>query len=343
MQAGLENAREEGTSKKQVTINFEKLWQQYEASLKKSNCKKKNFPRVELAKRVYDFGSASNETIFFYKLRRREEFRSTSNDDRYYFFPEGSGDVVKAKETGVIYNPLVKGRNRHTWEINLSWILGIVHKKRSIVLKSKFIKRNIWRNDYNPKCVKDVEQAEFSAFIREIAAAEKAGYTTTINKYGSLILTPPEQSTHRLTLSDIYPHSDDILKTVNTVTYVLINFLKISYGSLYDYADYVTKVCELKNEDKSEVNRQLYNELGNEIYTHAVDFEEILDMKEILPWNSLLTVLDALFLQSQCGFLYDNYHPVSLVHHMYDEFLSKANELDDENRRDIGYNIEARP
>lgn len=173
-------------------------------------------------------GTSSKTPAFFYRLRRRDEYQAYTcvyDSDHHYFGLSSKEEKNEAKSLGRIYDP----GNRHTWQLNLAWVLGLLHSGREIIINSKVELKNFYRNDKIPKDKNDTPR--YSAFAKEMGAALKAGYKLSINDEGYICLTPPNSNLEHLRIEDIDPTTaelDEMIKKVLVFLYLKIAEVKKS-------------------------------------------------------------------------------------------------------------------
>jgi hypothetical protein len=201
--------------------------------------------------KMYNLGKSNSERVFLYKLRR---IQSDARSDEDFFQMQTADEVKKAKEIGAIYNP----DGKHTWEANISWILGIVHAKRDVKLYSEIIAKNIWRKDVVPKNDKNIGDVPFSAFARELAALMKAGYQLAMQDDGFIHLTCNQSDTSQLKIPDINPTPQEVQESLKKIIFCIFsrideNFSGISgrehYPALSSYLECCKNHYASKNEE----------------------------------------------------------------------------------------------
>lgn len=143
---------------------------------------------VQASWHQYHRTTLENTSIFpalIYKLRERSSKKITDSDMAHF----AQGENVIA--TGRLYSTAV-----HTWVENLSWLLALIHKKRSFIIFSALNDKNLYRTN-NPD--------EPSAFAREIGSIMKAGYQVGIHRdmLNKIVLFPNYNKEYLLTLNQL--------------------------------------------------------------------------------------------------------------------------------------------
>ncbi len=110
------------------------------------------------------------------------------SDNKFYDIPIFSPTIDDAVFCGRIYNP--GSPQNHNWGVNAAWVLGLIHSKVPIMLRSPVNVEN--QNRDNPT-QPGVEHP--SAFALEIAIALQAGYKLNYSvATGMVTLQPPKPS-----------------------------------------------------------------------------------------------------------------------------------------------------
>lgn len=222
---------------------------------------KKNDP---LCRKMYDYGKASNENSFLYKLRIMEYAGSETD-----FFNMSQEELKNAKQRGIIYNP----DGKHTWGRNLSWLLGLINKKRDLVIFSNIIDKNIWRKDFVPESEEDMEDKQFSAFSREIAAAMKAGYAIEI-KDASILLKCENPQADKLRIDQIDPSFEEIENSLVKVMNFIFNHVSEYFDNdINNFFMFCKKIKIDKNPLDSPITSEDYD-FDSEEYKKYKEYDE---------------------------------------------------------------------
>lgn len=124
------------------------------------------------------------------------------------------GGLAYLDATGHRYRP-----DKHTWEVNLSWILAQIHAHRTFVILSEIAQyNNIYHEHLSPPL--------FSAFAKEIAAVYKAGYRVSLiekvftsdgGDHIEITLKPTQNEFKQFSITDITPSDQEILTAINDI------------------------------------------------------------------------------------------------------------------------------
>lgn len=157
-------------------------------------------PGDDICKRLYQEAISSNGIAFFYKLRNKETF-GIDRDERFFY------------TKGIVYDP----NGKHTWHVNLSWVLGLIHRKKKIIINSQVLAYNVWRKDFVPEDNAQLKLSQFSAFSREIASVMKIGYSIGMQDDCMITLSPPKEDHSRFKLVDINPTADEVEASIKQI------------------------------------------------------------------------------------------------------------------------------
>lgn len=260
--------------------------------------KLEDYKTETICQKVYEAAKSADSRVFFYKLRRRDEFTNGNSARENQFFDVNNHE--EAKRVGQIYDPLGK----HEWHVNLSWVLGIIHQKRDIVLLTPVTAQNIWRKDTEPKTEVELKKMPFSAFAREIAVAIKAGYRIHIRANQPICLSlrenpdnvsEPLPDTSNFTLSMIDPSNEEVLNTIHGITRILFLKIKEKFANNSKYHDSYVDYIQYCNACLDDVNKINEDELIANYLAVDDDFPN---------QTSFLDLLKALTLFVEKGYIY---------------------------------------
>lgn len=192
-------------------------------------------------------------------------------------------ETLEAHENGVIYNPLDHG---HSLRVNLSWVLGLVHQKRNVLVLSEVISFNIWRNDGNVRPGKT--DLEFSAFAAEMAALVRVGYEVRLEGGQIIFDSRSLQEVNQLEISDITPGIDDYVQALHKVVLIIFQEIKSIFSQqkfnpdwFLDYLEYWAK----KQYGEAWMLDNHYFQLWNSfqgVDVLSLDWKKILEIVDVL-------------------------------------------------------------
>jgi len=160
--------------------------------------------------------SAPLKPAMLYKLRELTSINASGRITRE-MLAEFAAPEPCPKISGQQYEIITK----HSWTINLIWVLAQIHIGRPFMLFSDLTQAHIMRSA--PR------ENEFSAYAREIAALykTKSYQFTTIDHHGHLLLRPTIDKTaaQALGYEDIYPEDKDIPSVINNLEHEKRNYL----------------------------------------------------------------------------------------------------------------------
>src|SRR3990167_5408124 len=185
----------------------------------------KNKEELEQAWNHYQItiNSKSSEPAILYKIA---EYKSASFDYHYESDLKMNGRI------------LVGAHSRHTWQVNLSWMLAQIHQRRPFLLFSDLTPINVRHRGtfysalafFSPSLVqyffefllkilnkKDLVPP-YSVLAQQVAVAYKVGYEVRIDRESNVTLVPPSISaSQKVTLQDLQVTEADIHAAVSFV------------------------------------------------------------------------------------------------------------------------------
>ena len=187
----------------------------------------------DIKTRVYNRGRGFDSVCVFYKLSEKPEFAST--DEEYFWSLPGSLSATEARTQGCVYDP----EGKHTWEVNLFWLRGLIEKKRLVLLYSRFTVKNIWKSGGIPRKPETMGQGVFSAYMKEIATALKAGYKISISEGNEIFLR--KMDAEAVDTSRLDPTREEIEGTIKTLIDALFDKIKESFETLHNFLGFIIR------------------------------------------------------------------------------------------------------